>query len=200
MKLNTCMKEYFRYILLLTCMSTVLLAWTSCSSDDNDGEPAPPPPTDEITEGIGTYRFRGVDHPITTGMFTVDEDGGITCVFSPDDLDGNNVTTYFSIYMPKYWLGEERNTVTDELWKNLDYIFIYEDPIYYYSQYQEVTGKMYIKQNSETNITVSLNLRLHDNVHFKADVTADLKKVAISRSNSADMTKAIRQHLNKAEK
>lgn len=195
MKLKICMKKYFRYILLLTFVSTVLLVWTSCSSDDNDGEPASPPPIEEIPEGIGTYRFRGVDYPITTGVFSVDEDGGITCVFSPDDLKSNNVTTYFSIYLPKFWLGEERNTVADDMWKNLDYIFIYDDPTYYYSQYQAVTGKLYIKQNSETNLTVSLNLRLHDNVHFKADIRADLEKVIVSRSSAGNMAKLIRQHL-----
>lgn len=194
------MKEYFKYILLLTCVSTVLLTLSSCNSDDDDEKPVAPPPTEEITEGIGNYRFRGVDYPITTGLFNVDEEGGITCVFSPENLESENVTTYFSIYMPQYWLGEERNTVTDGLWKNLDYIFIYEDPTYYYSQYQAVTGKIYIKQNSATNLTVSLNLRLHDNVHFKADVTADLKKITISRSNSGNMAKVIRHRLYQAEK
>ena len=37
-------------------------------------------------------------------------------------------------------------------------------------------GTFYVQRNSETNVTVKLNLRLHDGVRFKAEVTADLMK------------------------
>lgn len=174
MKHNSYINKWLKYILLLICVSTVCLTWSSCSNDDNDGAPQSPVPPEETGKGIGTYRFRGIEHQIATGIFSVDEEGGITCILSPEDLSGENISTYFSIYLAGYWVGEERNTVTDDMWKNIDYTFIYEDPKYYYSSYQEVTGKIYIKRNTETNLTVSLNLRLHDNVHFKADVTADL--------------------------
>ena len=62
------------------------------------------------------------------------------------------------------------------LYHNDQYVFIYEDPIYYYSQYKKVTGTFYVQRNSETNVTVKLNLRLHDGVRFKEEVTADLMK------------------------
>ena len=71
-----------------------------------------------------------------------------------------------------------RDRVVDasSLYHNDQYVFIYEDPIYYYSQYKKVTGTFYVQRNSETNVTVKLNLRLHDGVRFKAEVTADLMK------------------------
>lgn len=47
---------------------------------------------------------------------------------------------------------------------------------YYYSQYKRVTGTFYVKRNNDENVTVKLNLRLHDGVRFKAEVTADLMK------------------------
>lgn len=198
MKHNSYINKWLKYILLLTCVSTVCFIPSSCSNDDEDGMPESPAPPEEINQGIGTYRFRGVEHPITSGVFSIDEDGGITCILSPEDLSGESISTYFSIYLPLYWQGKECNTVTDDMWKNLDYSFIYEDPIYYYSRYQEITGKIYIKQNSETNLTISLNLRLHDNVHFKADLTADLVK--ISTDNPANASRAIHTCLERIEK
>ena len=33
-----------------------------------------------------------------------------------------------------------------------------------------------MKRNNDENVTVKLNLRLHDGVRFKAEVTADLMK------------------------
>ena len=74
----------------------------------------------------------------------------------------------------RYWEGQVVDAST--LYHNDQYVFIYEDPIYYYSQYKKVTGTFYVQRNSETNVTVKLNLRLHDGVRFKAEVTADLMK------------------------
>ena len=45
-----------------------------------------------------------------------------------------------------------------------------------YFQYKRVTGTFYVKRNNDENVTVKLNLRLHDGVRFKAEVTADLMK------------------------
>ncbi|MDC2374083.1 hypothetical protein PO150_20780 [Bacteroides ovatus] len=39
-----------------------------------------------------------------------------------------------------------------------------------------MTGTFYVKRNNDENVTVKLNLRLHDGVRFKAEVTADLMK------------------------
>lgn len=202
MKQNSYIHKWLKYILLLTCVSTVCFMCSSCSSDDNDSAPESPASPEETENGIGTYRFRGIEHQIATGVFSVDEGGGITCILSPEDLSGESISTYFSIYLAGYWVGEERNTVTNDMWKNIDYTFIYEDLKYYYSSYQEVTGKIYIKRNTDTNLTVSLNLRLHDNVHFKADVTADLTKISSrnAANNSADIPQATRQCLQRIEK
>lgn len=192
------MKEWFKHILPLACIGLMSFLWVSCSSDDNDGEPTPPTVESEKTEeGIGTYRFRGIDHQITSGVFSIDETGGVTCIFSPEDLAGSSITTYFSIYLAAYWLGNECNTVTDNLWKNIDYVFTYEDPFYYYSRYQDITGKIYIKRNSDTNLTVNLNVRFHDNVHFKVDVTADL--IDLSAAGTKAISTKVMQRLQHKE-
>lgn len=48
--------------------------------------------------------------------------------------------------------------------------------VFNFSQYKRVTGTFYVKRNNDKNVTVKLNLRLHDGVRFKAEVTADLMK------------------------
>lgn len=48
--------------------------------------------------------------------------------------------------------------------------------VFNFSQYKRVTGTFYVKRNNDENVTVKLNLRLHDGVRFKAEVTADLMK------------------------
>ena len=44
------------------------------------------------------------------------------------------------------------------------------------NNHKRVTGTFYVKRNNDENVTVKLNLRLHDGVRFKAEVTADLMK------------------------
>ena len=122
---------------------------------------------------IGTYSFRGEANKIVTGVASVDGDY-LTCVLSPDKLFVCYSDTFFAFSLLLFWEGQVVDAST--LYHNDQYVFIYEDPIYYYSQYKKVTGTFYVQRNSETNVTVKLNLRLHDGVRFKAEVTADLMK------------------------
>ena len=102
-------------------------------------------------------------------------DGGyFTCIFSPEKIQDGKTSTYFLFSLGMYWEGQVVDAST--LYQNDQYFFIYKDPFYYYSQYKRVTGTFYVKRNNDENVTVKLNLRLHDGVRFKAEVTADLMK------------------------
>ena len=141
------MKKILLKYLNLFALSGLLLAFVGCS-DDNDS--VTPGPDVEEMPSIGTYSFRGEANKIVTG------------------------DTYFVFSLHLYWEGQVVDA--SSLYHNDQYVFIYEDPIYYYSQYKKVTGTFYVQRNSETNVTVKLNLRLHDGVRFKTEVTADLMK------------------------
>ena len=149
------MKKILLKYLNLFALSGLLLAFVGCS-DDNDS--VTPGPGVEEVPSIGTYSFRGVANNIVSGVASVDGD----------------YLTYFVFSLHLYWEGQVVDA--SSLYHNDQYVFIYEDPIYYYSQYKKVTGTFYVQRNSETNVTVKLNLRLHDGVRFKADLTAELMK------------------------
>ena len=153
------MKKILLKYFNLFALSGLLLAFVGCS-DDNDS--ITPGPDVEEMPSIGTYSFRGEANKIVTGVASVDGDY-LTCVLSPEKMDEGKTDTYFAFSLHLYWEGQVVDAST--LYHNDQYVFIYEDPIYYYSQ-----------RNSETNVTVKLNLRLHDGVRFKAEVTADLMK------------------------
>ena len=164
------MKKILLKYFNLFALSGLLLAFVGCS-DDNDS--ITPGPDVEEMPSTGTYSFRGEANKIVTGVASVDGDY-LTCVLSPEKMDEGKTDTYFAFSLHLYWEGQVVDAST--LYHNDQYVFIYEDPIYYYSQYKKVTGTFYVQRNSETNVTVKLNLRLHDGVRFKAEVTADLMK------------------------
>ena len=147
-------KKLLKYLNLFV-LSGLLSAFVGCS-DNND--PVTPRPDVEEVPSIGSYSFRDY----------------LTCVFSPEKMDEEKTDTYFAFSHHLYWEGQVVDAST--LYHNDQYVFIYEDPFYYYSQYKKVTGTFCVQRNSETNVTVKLNLRPHDGVRFKAEVTADLMK------------------------
>ena len=152
------MKKILLKYFNLFALSGLLLAFVGCS-DDNDS--ITPGPDVEEMPSIGTYSFRGEANKIVTGVASVDGDY-LTCVLSPEKMDEGKTDTYFAFSLHLIWEGQVGDAST--LYHNDLYVFIYEDPIYY------------VQRNSETNVTVKLNLRLHDGVRFKAEVTADLMK------------------------
>ena len=144
-------KILLKYLNLYVLSGLLLVGFAGCS-DDKDNDPVNPGPDVEELPSIGTYSFRGEANRIVSGEATMDG-GYFTCIFSPEKIQDGKTSTYFL-----FSLG------------------IYEDPFYYYSQYKRVTGTFYVKRNNDENVTVKLNLRLHDGVRFKAEVTADLMK------------------------
>ena len=164
------MKKILLKYFNLFALSGLLLAFVGCS-DDNDS--VTPGPGVEEVPSIGTYSFRGAANRIVSGEATIDG-GYFTCIFSPEKIQDGKTSTYFLFSLGMYWEGQVVDAST--LYQNDQYFFIYEDPFYYYSQYKRVTGTFYVKRNNDENVTVKLNLRLHDGVRFKAEVTADLMK------------------------
>ena len=152
-------KILLKYLNLYVLSGLLLVGFAGCS-DDKDNDPVNPGPDVEELPSIGTYSFRGEANRIVSGEATID--------------GGYFTSTYFLFSLGMYWEGQVVDAST--LYQNDQYFFIYEDPFYYYSQYKRVTGTFYVKRNNDENVTVKLNLRLHDGVRFKAEVTADLMK------------------------
>ena len=165
-------KILLKYLNLYVLSGLLLVGFAGCS-DDKDNDPVNPGPDVEELPSIGTYLFRGEANRIVSGEATIDG-GYFTCIFSPEKIQDGKTSTYFLFSLGMYWEGQVVDAST--LYQNDQYFFIYEDPFYYYSQYKRVTGTFYVKRNNDENVTVKLNLRLHDGVRFKAEVTADLMK------------------------
>lgn len=153
--------------------SLILLGWTlamlcgaagltGCSSDDDEPAPAP-------TE-LGTYRFDGVSYDILSVRSSND---GSYLMFSFSPLAASApMTTYVAFGIRLYWLGSEVDISTVS--HNDDYIFIYEDPVHYYSQYRRpLEGSYFVGENGENNYTVRIRFTLPDGKPFEMDFTGD---------------------------
>ena len=142
-------KILLKYLNLYVLSGLLLVGFAGCS-DDKDNDPVNPGPDVEELPSIGTYSFRGEANRIVSGEATMDG-GYFTCIFSPEKIQDGKTSTYFLFSLGMYWEGQVVDAST--LYQNDQYFFIYEE-----------------------NVTVKLNLRLHDGVRFKAEVTADLMK------------------------
>lgn len=82
------------------------------------------------------------------------------------------MTTYVAFGIRLYWLGSEVDISTVS--HNVDYIFIYEDPVHYYSQYRRpLEGSYFVGENGENNYTVRIRFTLPDGKPFEMDFTGD---------------------------
>lgn len=153
--------------------SLILLGWTlamlcgaagltGCSSSDD--EPAPAPTV------LGTYRLDGVSYDILSVRSSND---GSYLMFSFSPLAASApMTTYVAFGIRLYWLGSEVDISTVS--HNDDYIFIYEDPVHYYSQYRRpLEGTYFVGENGENNYTVCIRFTLPDGKPFEMDFTGD---------------------------
>lgn len=144
----------------LYVLSGLLLVGFAGCSDDKDNDPVNLGPDVELPS-IGTYSFRGK----RTGSCPVRLLWTVVILpvsFLRKRYRTKLVLIFVSLGM--YWEGQVVDAST--LYQNDQYFFIYEDPFYYYSQYKRVTGTFYVKRNNDENVTVKLNLRLHDGVRF----------------------------------
>lgn len=160
-------------MLALCCLAA--LAAGGC--DDNDEVPAEPQQPEipvELPEPIGSYLFDGEEIDLLYGM-AEESDTYYRFVFSP--LDGSTaLTTWFSFALAKTFAGTEVDV--SRIYHNDDYIFIYEDPVRFYSYYRQLQGGTAYVAKEGVNYVVRLDIRLADGTPFALDFTGELPVAA----------------------
>lgn len=123
-------------------------------------------------EVLGTYRFNQTDYDILSVKYVNDGDY-LMFSFSPLPK-GEKMTTYAVFGIRTYWLDKEMDI--KDVDHNDDYIFTYEDPEVYYSQYRApIEGSFLVKNNDSknNNYTIKIDLILPDGTPFQIDYTGD---------------------------
>lgn len=156
-----------RRLLFLLGMGLLLggvLTLPACTSDDDDTETVPAPTV------LGMYEFDGQEYEILSVKCSNDGDY-LMFSFSPLEASAP-MTTYAAFGIRLYWLGSEIDIQTVN--HNDDYIFVYEDPVHYYSQYRRPqSGSYFVQDNGNGNYTVRVDFTLPDGKIFKIDFTGD---------------------------
>lgn len=153
-------------ILWAFCLLCLAGGAVACSEDKDEPIPVNP------AKVLGTYTFNDTNYEVLLAKYAENEDS-YTFIFSP--LDGTtSVSTYVAIGVKKYFDGKEFNVV--DVFHNDEYSFIYEDPIYFYSEYRKLQGgTMYVKRNGAgDNFTIKVDVVLADGKVFKIDFKGDL--------------------------
>ena len=168
------------YTQLIYAVSVLALALcASCEEAQPDTPPSSEPdvPADTVqTKSYGTYEFDGDVYDIYTAYY---EDTGAyyNFLFSPL-YPGTPVSTYVLIGARNHWCDGEVHDVNDQmnpLAQNDDYIFIYEDPVHYYSQYRKFqSGNIQIGLKGNGEFVVRLDVLLIDGTPFKIDFEGEL--------------------------
>ncbi|WP_147637681.1 hypothetical protein [Alistipes sp.] len=162
------MKKLLRYM-LCALAGAAALGLTACN-DSDDTPPREDPVVVPPPEAIGTYSFDGTKGDIVDGVYTED-DYDLQFIFSPQMMT-STIETYFIIGVHRYWVGQTVDA--EQVYHNDDYLFVYEDPWYLYTQYKKVTGSIYIDRKGD-RFTVELDLHLHDGKPFTASFTGELR-------------------------
>lgn len=148
------------------CLLCLAGGAAACSEDNNEPTPVNP------AKVLGTYTFNDTNYEVLLARYAETETN-YTFVFSPLDRT-TSVSTYASIGVKKYFDGTELNVL--DVFHNDDYSFIYEDPIYFYSEYRKPQGgTILVKRNGTgNNFTVKVDIVLADGKIFKIDFKGDL--------------------------
>lgn len=135
-----------------------LLGAAACDDDNDDVRGG---------EAIGTYSFDGKEYPIHQGY--CERNGGyVTFVFSPLTKTDGQLTSYF--YFALADVFTEGTQQLDRLYHNDDYVFVYEDPVHYYSRYRRPKGGTVFVSNPEGDrYRVTLDITLPDGKPFYCD-------------------------------
>ena len=141
-----------------------LLGAAACSDDDGNGSHA--------GEALGTYSFDGKEYPIHQAYCERNE-GSVSFIFSPlVTLDGQ-LTSYFCFALADVFTESEVSL--DRLYHNDDYIFVYEDPVHYYSRVRKPKGgTAYVSNPEGDRYRVKLDIVLPDGKSFYCDFEGPL--------------------------
>ena len=129
------------------------------------------------SEVCGTYSFGEETHDILTA--TCDEnDYYYTFTFSPQAPDSESLTTFIIFGLQKYFADGETHDVNDNmnpLGNNGEYIFVYEDPVWYYSMYRDFQqGTFRVTPKGGDSFSVSLDVNLIDGTPFTLEYDGEL--------------------------
>lgn len=119
---------------------------------------------------LGEYEFGGEKYEILSAR-CIDDGSYVMFSFSPL-APSEPMTTYAVFGIRDYWLGKETDVADVD--HNDDYIFVYEDPLRFYSQYRRpLDGSFFVSHNDGCNYTVKVELTLPDGTPFSVDFTGD---------------------------
>lgn len=130
------------------------------------------------SEVCGTYSFGKETHDILTA--TCDEnDYYYTFTFSPQAPDSESLTTFIIFGLQKYFADGETHDVNDNmnpLGNNGEYIFVYEDPVWYYSMYRDFQqGTFRVTPKGVDSFSVSLDVNLIDGTPFTLEYDGEFR-------------------------
>lgn len=135
-----------------------LLALVGCEQT-----PAEETPTPVIEPTYGYYYFGEEEVPVSS--FVTAEDMTFMLKISPLE-DVVKATTYAIVGVRTELLGEELNVENE--YHNDDYVFIYEDPIYYFAARRPLrSGKILLDRNSAGVVRVDVDVVLYDGTPFR---------------------------------
>lgn len=114
---------------------------------------------------LGSYEQAGQRFDILQAHYAL-EQGYYQFIFAADaPLPGAKVSSYCSLAVRQSLIGQEFHP--EAYVKNLDYIFVFEDPRYYYSPYKSIEGTIQVMDKGENRFEVSMDLTLIDGTAFR---------------------------------
>lgn len=177
------MRHFIFFLKAAMAVSILGLMIGSCEQQEpEDPETPVVVPDDSSAVSFGTYVFDGDTVDILTAYYQASE-SYYTFLFSPlEDGGEEGLSTYVMFGLKTYWCDGEVHDVNDymnPLDQNDDYIFVYEDPVHYYSQYRKFqSGTIQVTPSEDGKFAIHLDIVLIDGTPFAIDVEGELPLLA----------------------
>lgn len=138
--------------------------FAACDTPEPDPQPLPTPSDDdeEVVAPYGYYTFGQEKIPVCS--FMTAEEGYFMLKLSPLE-EALDATTYAIIGLHSAFLGQQVDV--SRAYHNDDYIFIYEDPVRYFSSYRPLqSGTIFLDRNIAGTVRVKVDVVLYDGTPF----------------------------------
>lgn len=146
-----------RYQYSLIALLAVLFTATGCVENGGDGT------SPSGNSGYGSWQFG--DESVPVNMVRTYDAAQFLVLLSPL-TDETNVTTSVIIGLKHELLGMDVDV--EYKFHNDDYVFVYEDPQYYYSQHTPLeSGTIYIQQIGDSRVSVDVDVVLQGGKPFR---------------------------------
>jgi len=159
-------------------IAAVMLS-VSCQKENPDNgqtDTDSPAASGEPAEASGTYTFGESTYDILMSTYG-ENDYYYSFTFSP--LRSGPFTTYFYFSLQKHFADGEVHDVNDymnPLENSGEYIFIYEDPVHYYSRYRDFqSGTLQVTPKGNGLFKIILDVKLADGTSFMIDYDGAVK-------------------------